>query len=91
MEHPPLIGAATGPRKWRRDFRSWGKRRFILWFGVVGFGGLMFVAMTAVDFFIHHRVDYFLVALNLVIWPLAGYGFGRTLWTLYYDSETHDK
>lgn len=91
MEHPPLIGAATVQRKWRRDFRSWGKRRFILWFGVVGFGGLMFVAMTAVDFFIHHRVDYFLVALNLVIWPLAGYGFGRTLWTLYYDSETHDK
>ncbi len=82
---------ATVQRKWRRDFRSWGKGRFILWFGVLGFGGLMFVTMTAVDFFIHHRLDYFLVALNLVIWPLAGYGFGRTLWGLYYASETSSK
>lgn len=91
MEHPTAPETATAQRKWRRDFRSWGKRRFILWFGVAGFGGLMFVAMTAFHFFIHHRLDYFFVALNLVIWPLAGYGFGRTMWSLYYDSETNGK
>jgi len=58
---------------------------------VVGFGGWMFVAMTAFDFFIHHRFDYFFVALNLVTWPLAGYGFGRTLWSLYLRFRTSDK
>jgi hypothetical protein len=91
MERIPHRETVTGQRRWRRDFRSWGKRRFVLWFGVVGFGGWMFVAMTAVDFFVHHRFDYFLVALNLIIWPLAGYGFGRTLWSLSYDSEANGK
>jgi hypothetical protein len=91
MEHLRRNETATVQRKWRRDFGSWGKRRFILWFGVVAFGGWMFVAMTALDFFVHHRVDYFLVALNLLIWPLAGYGFGRALWSLYYDPEANGK
>jgi len=52
----------------------------------------MFIAMTAVDLWFHHRLDYVAVLLNLVLWPLAGYRFGRTLWSLYYyDSETGDK
>lgn len=56
----------------------------------------MFVSMTAYDFMRDHRpyavADYlFYIALNLVIWPLAGYGFGRALWSQYYDSETGDK
>lgn len=92
MEHPPLNEPATVQRKWQRDFRSWGKCRFTLWFGVVGFGGSMFIDMTAVDLWFHHRLDYVAVLLNLVLWPLAGYRFGRTLWSLYYyDSETGDK
>jgi hypothetical protein len=80
MEHAPLNGTAT-QRKWRRDFRSWGERRFILWFGVVGFGGWMFVAMTAFDFIYHHRIDYVFLALNLVLWPIAGYRFGQSMWS----------
>jgi len=51
----------------------------------------MFVIMTAFDFVVHHHLDYFFVALSLAIWPFAGYGFGRTLWSLYYDSETNGK
>ena len=76
-------------RRWRRDFRSWGKQRFVFWFGIIGFGGLMFVAMTALDFWLH-RLSYVAVLLNLVIWPIAGYGFGRTIWSLNCDSETRD-
>jgi hypothetical protein len=91
MKHPPVNENATVQRKWQRDFRLWGKRRFILWFGVIAFGGWMFVIMTAFDFVVHHRLDYFFVALSLAIWAFAGYGFGRTLWSLYYDSETNGK
>lgn len=51
MERPPLSETASVPRKWRRDFRSRGKARFILWilwFGVIGFGGWMFVAVNSI-------------------------------------------
>ena len=89
MEHPPPNEPTPVQRK--RDFRSWGKRRFILWFGVVKFGGLMFVAMSVSDLLRHHRIDYFDVALNLVIWPLAGYGWGLSMWSMYYDPEDHGK
>lgn len=51
----------------------------------------MFVAMTASDFLRHHRIDYLDVALNLVIWPLAGYVWGLSMWSMYYDHEDHGK
>ena len=96
MEQIPLNGTTTTQRGRCRNMRSWGKRRFILRVGVIGFGGWMFLVMTAYDFLRHHRpysaTDYFFViALNLVIWPLVGYGFGRSLWGLYYDPETSGK
>ena len=91
MEGPPQSETATVQRKWRRDFRSWGRHRFILRFGVIGFGGWMFIAMTASDIWFHHRIDYVDALLNLVIWPLVGHGFGRALWSLYYDPEDNGK
>jgi len=91
MEHPMLSEHETVRQRWRRDFRSWGKRRFAFWFGAIGFGGLMFVAMTAFNTLDHHRIDYVFVALNLVLWPLAGYRFGCSMWRRYYGPDTIGK
>lgn len=47
----------------------------------------MFVAMTSMDLlrkspFPRSSIDYaFVIAINLLVWPIAGYFFGSSLWS----------
>jgi len=73
-------------QRWRA-MKSKGKKSFALRVGVLQWGGLMFVAVTATDLIgkprrssIHYAID---IAVNLLIWPIAGYFFGRTMWNFY--------
>lgn len=49
----------------------------------------MFIAMTAEDLFrkpqFHHSAIYYvvMVAVNLLIWPTAGYLWGKSMWGFY--------
>jgi hypothetical protein len=57
--------------------------------GLLQFGGLTFVLMTAQDFirkppFPRRMIDYLLeILINLLIWPVAGYFFGLGMWRFY--------
>ena len=71
--------------RWQR-LQSNGKRNFVLRVGVMQFGGFMFVFMTALDLmhnspFPRQPIDYVVfVAINLLIWSIAGYCFGLGMW-----------
>jgi hypothetical protein len=72
--------------RWKR-VEARGRKHFIWTRGVLGWGGFMFVFMTTIDFArrgtLHRDVaDYvFYIVLNLLIWPLAGYVWGRWVWS----------
>jgi len=64
-----------------------GRKSFVLRVGVMRWGGLMFVAVTATELVrkpylspIHYAFD---IAVNLLIWPIGGYFFGRRMWNVY--------
>ncbi len=73
---------------WQR-LLSKGKDNFVLRVGVIGWGGFMFVVMTARTFmhkspFPRQPIDYIVpVAINLLIWPIAGYCVGLGIWASY--------
>jgi len=75
-------------QRWQK-MKARGKKGFVWRFGVLGWGGLMFVAMTSTE--LVHRsplsrsaTDYaFDILLNLLIWPIAGYFFGSHMWGFY--------
>jgi hypothetical protein len=82
---PPSEKAKQG---WQKT-KARGKKSFVLRVGVLGWGGLMFIAMTAQDLvrkprFQHQTVYSFgEIAINLLIWPIAGYFFGKRMWDFY--------
>jgi len=71
-----------------------GKKSFVLRTGVIGWGGLMFAVMTLTGLHKsprHNAIDYvFEVGLNLLIWPLAGFFLGRSMWDFYETWFTED-
>ena len=75
-------------QRWQKR-KARGKKSFVLRVGVLGCGGLMFIAMTADDLIrkprLNHQTIYYVatVAVNLLIWPLAGYFFGNCMWSIY--------
>ncbi len=75
-------------QRWQKT-RARGKKSFVLRVGVLGWGGFMVIAMTAQDLIrephSHHETIYYvgLVAVNLLIWPIAGYFFGNSMWGYY--------
>jgi hypothetical protein len=89
MKLYPLFKPPTPAQRehWQK-LKAGGMNRFIVRMGVLGWGGAMFVVMTLRDLVRtrppsstgHYVLD---IALNLVIWPLAGYFFGRYLWHHY--------
>jgi hypothetical protein len=78
-------------QRWQK-VKAGGKKKFILRVGVLKWGGFMFVVMTALDLlrkspFPRGVSDYaFDVAMNLLVWPLAGYCFGLVMWRFYESS-----
>jgi hypothetical protein len=75
-------------QRWQK-IRAGGKRSFALRWGVLGWGGFMVVAITASDLirkrpFSHQPIYYIAdIAVNLLIWPIAGYFFGARMWRFY--------
>jgi hypothetical protein len=78
--NPPSEAAR---QRWQKT-KVRGKKSFALRVGVLGWGGLMVVVMTTTSLASRpHRqtIDYvFEIAINLLIWPIAGYFFGRSMW-----------
>jgi hypothetical protein len=78
--------AAT--KRWQKT-KARGKKSFALRVGVLQWGGLMFIVMTAQDLIrkprFSHRPIYYVadIAVNLLIWPIAGYFFGARMWNVY--------
>ncbi len=61
--------------------RQQEKRLFAFRYGSLGWGGLMFIFITCLDVFDHHyKLDWPLVFVSLIVWPLAGYGWGMWMW-----------
>jgi hypothetical protein len=73
---------------WQKT-KARGKNSFALRVGVLQWGGLMFVVTTAQDLirkprFSHQPIYYVAdIAVNLLIWPIAGFFFGARLWKFY--------
>jgi hypothetical protein len=73
---------------WQKT-RARGKKSFVLRSGILGWGGFMFMAMTAQELIRerhpHQQMIYYvgIIAPNLVIWPIAGYFFGNSMWRYY--------
>ncbi|HLX85152.1 MAG TPA: hypothetical protein VKR59_14725 [Terriglobales bacterium] len=77
----------TAKQLWQKT-KAKGKKSFVLRIGVLGWGGFMFIAMTAQSLIGHpfqHQTVYYVseIAINLLIWPLAGYFFGKRMWDFY--------
>ncbi|MAW46748.1 MAG: hypothetical protein CBB90_01560 [Gammaproteobacteria bacterium TMED30] len=75
-------------QRWART-RQRGRKPFIWRVGVMGWGGWMFVCMTAYYSlsranFDWHNMSFDLapVVFNAFIWPISGYFFGWMLWQL---------
>jgi hypothetical protein len=75
-------------QRWEKT-KARGKNSFVLRTGVLGWGGFMFIAITGQDLIrkrhSHHAAIYYVltVAVNLLIWPIAGYFFGKRMWGFY--------
>lgn len=70
-------------RQFWQKTKAKGKKSFVLRHGVLGWGGFMFIAMTAQQL-IRKPADYpFVIVLNLLIWPIGGYLFGNWMWRYY--------
>jgi hypothetical protein len=57
-----------------------GRLHYVLTTGVLGWGGFMFVIMTCIDIFVDHYRILSTILVGLVVWPLAGFGFGLWMW-----------
>jgi hypothetical protein len=75
-------------QRWQKT-KARGKKSFVLRFGVLEWGGLMVLVMTTQylirkPLFPRRMIDYVVeVAINLLIWPIAGYFFGSFMWAFY--------
>jgi hypothetical protein len=60
--------------------RTKGRRKFILYNGVLGWGGFMFLAMNLIEIGFHHQaIDWFL-PFSALIWLVGGYSWGKYMW-----------
>jgi len=81
---------AAQQERWER-IKARGKKSYVLRYGVMGYGSLMFIFMT-VAFWLRHSPFprgmsgfYVDVLINLLIWPLAGYSWGLAMWRFWED------
>jgi hypothetical protein len=82
---------------WQR-IRAKGRTHFIVTRGVLFFGGIMFVSMTAHNLIANKQesaIEHILYALmSLVIWPAAGYSWGVVMWKRFepkYSNPNHSE
>jgi len=84
----PLVNDDKKSTKFEKQRQSWEKIRkrgqlsFILYRGVLGWGGLMFLVMTATKVFVdHRRLSWFSMLVSALVWALAGYCWGLCVWS----------
>jgi hypothetical protein len=69
-------------RKWDKR-RKYGKQSFILYWGVLKWGGIMFILSSITNVLGRHRkLDWHFVVSMLIACPLAGYVWARATWYL---------
>ncbi len=76
----------------RKEIQAKGRRHFILYRGVLGWGVPMLFITTALRWYRTYRWHlppqaevWFDILLGLVIWPLGGYWFGARMWRRFTD------
>jgi hypothetical protein len=80
---------AAQRKRWLQEVNARGKKSFVMWVGVVRWGGLAFLITTAMALFSETSFRrtvvncMFLVGLNLLIWPLGGYFWGLYMWNIH--------
>ena len=84
-----MIFRGYGTAKMAKKRQAWemirrqGKRSFILRRGVLRWGGFMFLLTTCTDIFVRHFPPHLrLMAVGLIVWPLAGYAWGSAMWMM---------
>lgn len=86
--------------RWEKT-RSKGKRHFVLWRGVIFWGGFMFVIMQLWQFgfwyYRYHSAPPAITAYLLLCaigYPIGGWWWGNTVWTMtersYQAHQQHD-
>ena len=88
------FSASTHRKRWEKT-RAKGKKHFVLWRGIVGFGGGMFVVITVSHTLLwptpYHSVIREMV-INLIVWPVSGFFWGLWMWShLNEKFETSSK
>jgi hypothetical protein len=74
-------------QSWEKK-RQRGKQSFAIRYGVLGWGGFMFIVTNCTNVFIHHqKLDWFL-PINAAFWVLAGYFWGLWMWRRF-DEKFH--
>src|ERR1035437_5315054 len=83
----PFVNDGKKSAKFEKQRQSWektrklGKLSFIIYRGVLGWGGFMFLWMTIFEVFVIHRsLSWLFMLVSALIWPLAGYGWGLWEW-----------
>lgn len=88
MFHKLVRWNAASLAKWERT-RSAGRKRYVWRIGVLGWGGLMFLVMTPYIYLQRYGstwpsldgLSVLLTAFSAVVWFVAGYWFGSTMWS----------
>jgi hypothetical protein len=73
-------------KAWEKK-RRWGKRSFVLYRGMLRWGGIMFLLTMFTNVFGRHiKMNWLLAVSSLIACPLAGYLWARCVW---YLNELH--
>jgi pheromone shutdown protein TraB len=70
--------------KWEKKRKN-GKQSFMLYNGVLKWGGTMFVLSNINSLLLHQRVHWLYVVSMLIACSLAGYVWARCMWSLHED------
>jgi hypothetical protein len=79
----------------RNRTRAKGRKHFILYRGILGYGGFMFIFMTVFQLlsefgwhFPHGVPLYFNILIGLIIWPVAGYFWAAWIWKTSFEKSS---
>ena len=70
---------SLGQWYWARTNTKWG---FVLWHGVIGWGGLSALLLSVWNYLSPDEVTIGHVALHWILFPLFGIVWGLTMWRL---------